>query len=96
MSVEDELTTIQRCLDDMDRSIRRLEQRLGKGGLEVRRVRTDAGHLRESVALLRGNGAARPAGASRQAMVLIPDAPYDASLWKDAEDEGLGSRGHAP
>ncbi|GHG79942.1 hypothetical protein [Streptomyces griseocarneus] len=96
MSVEDELTTIQRCLDDMDRSIRRLEQRLGKGGLEVRRVRTDAGHLRESVALLRGNGAARPADQSRQAMVLVSDAPYDASLWKDAEDEGLGSRRHAP
>ncbi|MCZ9338756.1 hypothetical protein NGM37_13325, partial [Streptomyces sp. TRM76130] len=54
MSVHDELTTIRRCLDDLSRAVSRLEQRVGGGGLEVRRVRTDAdaGHLRESLALL--------------------------------------------
>ncbi|MFI9205243.1 hypothetical protein [Streptomyces sp. NPDC053048] len=97
MSVDDELTTIQRCLDDLDRAIGRVEQQLGKRGLEVRRIRTDAGHLRESIALLRGNGGGRPAKKPLQAMVLVSDTPYDASLWTDAEEEGLGSRnGHAP
>ena len=52
MSVHDDLTSVQRCLDDLARSVGRLEQQMG-GGLEMRRVRTDADHLRESVALLR-------------------------------------------
>ncbi|MEU4208748.1 hypothetical protein AB0F13_01885 [Streptomyces sp. NPDC026206] len=97
MSVKDELTAVQRCLDDLDRAIGRLEQHLGKGVLDVRRIRTDAGHLRESVALLRAGrgGPADPPHAGRpglQQMVPIPDAPYDASLWQDADDEGLGCR----
>ncbi|MFI1969171.1 hypothetical protein BLA24_25630 [Streptomyces cinnamoneus] len=101
MSVKDELTMMQRCLDDLDRAIGRIEQRLGRGGLDVRRVRTDAGHLRESVALLSPDGCG-PGGVHverlpREAMVQISDAPYDASLWTDAQDEGLGSpTGHAP
>src|SRR5690606_8892158 len=62
MSVHDELTSVQRCLDDLMRSVGRLEKQLGSGGLEMRRVRTDTDHLRESVALLRET-AAGPAGA---------------------------------
>lgn len=96
MSVKDELTAVQRCLDDLDRAIGRLEKHLGKGLLDVRRVRTDAGHLRESVALLHDGGppAERPhAGRpGLQQMVPVPDAPYDASLWQDVDDEGLGCR----
>ena len=53
MSVHDDLTSVQRCLEDLNRSVGRLEQQLGSGGLEMRRVRADADHLRESVALLR-------------------------------------------
>lgn len=30
-------------------------------------------------------------------MVTVPDTPYDSSLWKDVDDEGLGARDrHAP
>ncbi|GAA4783625.1 hypothetical protein [Streptomyces ziwulingensis] len=89
MSVHDELTRIQRCLDDLARSVGRLEQQIGGDGLEVRRVRTDAAHLRESVALLRQ--AAAP-DAPRPDLVTISDAPYDLSLWTDSDDEGLGAR----
>ncbi|MEW2162498.1 hypothetical protein AB0912_05805 [Streptomyces sp. NPDC007084] len=60
MSVHDDLTSVQRCLDDLQRSVRRLEQHMGTG-LEMRRVRADADHLRESVALLR-EAADSPAG----------------------------------
>ncbi|MCQ9131034.1 MULTISPECIES: hypothetical protein [Streptomyces] len=96
MSVHDDLTAVQRCLDDLSRSVGRLEQQLGSGGLEMRRVRTDAAHLKESVALLR-EAAAQPGTPHRPEIVTIPDTPYDDSLWVDTDDEGLGARHrHAP
>ncbi|MDR3084113.1 MAG: hypothetical protein LBV60_24890 [Streptomyces sp.] len=96
MSVHDELTSVQRCLDDLYRSVGRLEQQMGSGGLEIRRVRTDADHLRESVALLRETAAA-PASERKPELVTIPDTPYDTTLWTDVDDEGLGARDrHAP
>ncbi|MDT0434485.1 MULTISPECIES: hypothetical protein [Streptomyces] len=95
MSVHDELTSVQRSLDELLRSVGRLEKQLGTGGLEMRRVRNDANHLRESIALLRDT-AASPA-ARRTDLVPIPDTPYDTSLWTDSDDEGLGARDrHAP
>ncbi|MEU1459458.1 hypothetical protein ABZ467_01990 [Streptomyces sp. NPDC005727] len=96
MSVHDELTSVQRCLDDLHRSIGRLEQQLGSGGLEMRRVRMDADHLRDSLRLLReaANHATAP---NRPDLVTISDTPYDISLWTDSDDEGLGARDrHAP
>ncbi|MEG3629642.1 hypothetical protein [Streptomyces poriticola] len=97
MSVHDELTRMQHSLDDLRRSLGRLEQQLGSGGLEIRRVRTDADHLRESVALLREASADAPETQKRPDLVTISDAPYDFSLWTDSDDEGLGARDrHAP
>jgi hypothetical protein len=96
MSVNDELTSVQRCLDDLSRSVGRLEQQIGRSGLDMRRVRTDAEHLRESVALLR-EAASAPASSRRPDLVTIPDTPYDSTLWTDSDDEGLGARDrHAP
>ncbi|MEV6669488.1 hypothetical protein [Streptomyces sp. NPDC051162] len=94
MSLNDEVTAVQRCLDDLGRALARLEPLLGARDLELRRVRTDAAHLRESVTLLRS---AHSPEAPRPEPVPVPDAPYDASLWKDADEEGLGARDrHAP
>ncbi|MFF5154951.1 hypothetical protein ACFY3N_01545 [Streptomyces sp. NPDC000348] len=93
MSVHEELTSVQRCLDDLIRSVGRLEKQLGSGGLEMRRVRADAGHLRESVALLRETAVAASAPQRRPDLVTISDTPYDPSLWVDTDDEGLGARG---
>ncbi|MFI1417054.1 hypothetical protein ACH4VX_03525 [Streptomyces sp. NPDC020731] len=91
MSVHDELTSVQRCLDDLIRSVGRLEKQLGGGGLEMRRVRADTNHLRESVALLRETAVAA-APQRRPDLVTISDTPYDPSLWVDTDDEGLGAR----
>ncbi|MFD3590429.1 hypothetical protein [Streptomyces sp. NPDC058683] len=91
MSVHDDLTSVQRCLDDLNRSVGRLEQQLGSGGLEMRRVRTDADHLRESVALLRETAHAGTP-SKRPELVTISDDPYDINLWTDTDDEGLGAR----
>lgn len=98
MSLQDEMTTVQRCLDELARSVTRLESHIG-GGLEIRRMRSDAEHLRESLALLRAStpGVPGPSDTPRPEMVTIPDTPYDSSLWTDAEDEGLGAKDrHAP
>ncbi|MEU3978619.1 hypothetical protein AB0F77_00695 [Streptomyces sp. NPDC026672] len=96
MSVHDDLTSVQRCVDDLSRCVGRLEQHLGGGGLEMRRVRADADHLRESVALLR-EAASTPGAAKGPELVTISDTPYDISLWTDSDDEGLGARDrHAP
>lgn len=94
MSVHDELTSVQRCLDDLFRSVGRLEQQFGSGGLEMRRVKADAAHLRESVALLRDTapGLGKP---RKPDLVPISDAPYDSTLWTDTDGEGLGAH-HGP
>ncbi|MFF8725172.1 hypothetical protein ACF073_01615 [Streptomyces sp. NPDC015171] len=91
MSVHDDINAVQRCLDDLNRSLGRLEHQLGGGGLEIRRARLDAAHLRESVALLR-EAAAAEATPRPPDLVTISDAPYDLSLWTDSDDEGLGAR----
>ncbi len=94
MPLQDDLTAIQRRLDDLVRSLAAVEPQVGRT-LEMRRVRTDADHLRESLALLRET--ARSCGAAYRGrdqveMVTVPDTPYDRSLWNDAEDEGLGAK----
>ncbi|MFE2581354.1 hypothetical protein [Streptomyces sp. NPDC059378] len=95
MSVHDDLISVQRSLDDLSRTVGRLERQLGTGGLEMRRVRADTDHLRESVELLR-TSAAQPVPRAPE-LVTISDTPYDITLWTDTDDEGLGARDrHAP
>ncbi|MEU9172509.1 hypothetical protein AB0D34_32780 [Streptomyces sp. NPDC048420] len=91
MSVHDELASAQRSLDEVLRYVKRLEQQLGSGGLEMRRVRMDADRLRESLALLRETDPALAKGR-RPDLVSISDTPYDNTLWTDSDDEGLGAR----
>jgi len=99
MSLKDDLTAVERSLDDLARTVGKLEAQLGTG-LDIRRVRSDTDHLRESLGLLKQSASAgRPVrpGAATPEMVTISDAPYNSALWTDAQDEGLGSRnGHAP
>jgi hypothetical protein len=95
MSLHDDLTSVQRRLDDLMRCVARLDEHAGDS-LDMRRVRSAASHLRESLGLLQDSA---PAAADHRPveMVTIPDAPYDRGLWADAEDEGLGSpHRHAP
>ncbi|MFJ9039371.1 hypothetical protein ACIRF8_22575 [Streptomyces sp. NPDC102406] len=95
MSLDDDLTVIQRCVDELARAVGRLQPQLV--GPDLRRVRADTDHLRESVALLRASAAAPGASPLPQGLVSIPDTPYDSSLWTDSDDEGLGARNrHAP
>ncbi|KAF4405027.1 MULTISPECIES: hypothetical protein [Streptomyces] len=96
MSLHDDLQAAQRCLDDLVRSVGRLETQVG-GGPDIRRVRTDTDHLRESLALLSETAPASARPVPAPEMVIIPDAPYNSALWTDADEEGLGARDrHAP
>jgi hypothetical protein len=80
-----------RCLEALDRALQAGAAGLGSG-LDVRRVRTDLVHLRESLALL-CDAAAAGAGVPRPLqMVDVPDTPYDPAMWRDADDEGIGCR----
>ncbi|MEV0373006.1 hypothetical protein AB0I10_24805 [Streptomyces sp. NPDC050636] len=96
MALQNELTAAQRSLDDLVRSVERLSQQVGSG-LEIRRVRSDTDHLRESIGLLKESVAAAPPGRGgakngSEAMVLVPDTPYDSKLWTDVDEEGLGAK----
>lgn len=101
MALHDDLTAIQRCVDDLVRTVGKVEQHADAqlAGVDFRRVRMDTEHLRESVALLRAaaTSAAAPqvpptSPKARPELVTIPDTPYDRSLWTDSDDEGLGAR----
>jgi regulator of replication initiation timing len=97
MSLQDDLTTVQRRLDDLNRAVSQLEQHVGGNSVDMQRVRTDTDHLREDLALLRQSTPQTGSAKPRPEMVTIPDTPYDPKLWSGAEDEGLGSPyGHAP
>ncbi|WP_327369660.1 hypothetical protein [Streptomyces sp. NBC_01217] len=82
MSLHEELTAVQHCLDDLVRTVGRLERSLAR--------------LREAEA-----GPAPLAATGRtgpvDGVITISETPYDATLWTDSDDEGLGVRGrHAP
>ncbi|MEU1472018.1 hypothetical protein ABZ434_27810 [Streptomyces sp. NPDC005761] len=82
MSLQDELTAVQHCLDDLVRTVGRLERSLAQLRVEatVPAPLDPAGHT-----------------APVDGVITITEAPYDATLWTDSDDEGLGVRGrHAP
>lgn len=68
MSLQDDLTAVRRNLNELVRSVERLEQDIAR------------------------QGPAAPRPPRGEGMVPVPEAPYDSSLWKDVDDEGLGAR----
>ena len=78
-------------LDALDQALRAAQRRLG-GGLDVRRVRTDLDHLRESLALLADSVTAGVGLDGTDEMVDIEDTPYDPEMWRGIDDEGIGCR----
>ncbi|RDG39223.1 hypothetical protein [Streptomyces corynorhini] len=78
MSLQDEMTAVRRRLDDLVRTVERLERDLpGAAGSEPPGA---------------GSEPRSGAPAHAQELVTIPDTPYDSTLWTDSDDEGLGVR----
>ncbi|GHE32968.1 hypothetical protein EDE04_2507 [Streptomyces sp. 2132.2] len=72
MSLHDDLTAVRRNLNELVRSVERLERDVEDAARQA---------------------PAAPRAPRQEGMVQVPDTPYDSSLWTDADDEGLGSRG---
>lgn len=79
MSLHDELTAVQNCLDDLVRTVGRLERTIAQLRAETPDTAGTAGHA--------------DSGTPAAGVVTITETPYDATLWTDSDDEGLGVRG---
>ncbi len=91
MSMNDDLTAIQRCVDDLARAVGRIQPQLDGG---LRRVRADTDHLRESVALLRATAAAETAPPPHREPRDDRHPVRQLPGWTDSDDEG-SARGPA-
>lgn len=91
--VDYDLTRARRKLDELDRVLRSVKNRMGNT-LDVRRVCGDVDRLKDSLALLCEH--APPAGPSEpredapSPLEPLPEVPYDPALFADADDEGIG------
>ncbi|MGW3471848.1 hypothetical protein ACWDKQ_26055 [Saccharopolyspora sp. NPDC000995] len=93
-STTTELAELQRVLAQLRSSVGALRSRYGDAPA-VRRVHNDVERLDIDVAELSGTlPIQRRSTESTEDVVIVPDTPYDPSLWRDADDEGLG--GQAP
>lgn len=79
MSLHDELTAVQNCLDDLVRTVGRLERTIAQLRAETPDATGTPGHA--------------DSGSPATGVVTISETPYDATLWTDSDDEGLGVRG---
>lgn len=77
MSLHDDLTAVRRNLNELVRSVERLERDVEDAARQAPAAPPPAA----------------PRAPRQEGMVQVPDTPYDSSLWTDADDEGLGSRG---
>jgi hypothetical protein len=91
-STTTELAELHRVLAQLRSSIGALRSRYGDTAA-VRRIHNDLERLDIDVAELASVlPAQRRSTESAEDVVIVPDTPYDPSLWRDADDEGLGGR----
>lgn len=94
MAPTNALTELQRALSQLRGSVATLRSHHGDTA-QVRRLSNDIDRLDIDITELSGEfPAQRGPGAGGDDVVLVPDTPYDSSLWQDVDDEGLGGRAH--
>ncbi|MFP5336671.1 MAG: hypothetical protein ACLGIV_15300 [Actinomycetes bacterium] len=93
MTVKDDLAAAARAVADLRNATAGLEARLGNT-VDVRRLKDDVARFTADLQLIAHGTQVDVAGP--QETVYIPEGDYDPSLWADAEDEGLGTRGRLP
>ncbi|WP_406692519.1 hypothetical protein REH65_12265 [Saccharopolyspora sp. ID03-671] len=89
-STTTELAEFQRVLAQLKSSAGALRQRYGDAAA-LRRIHNDIERLDiDAAELVTELPAPRRSDETRDDVVIVPDTPYDSSLWQDADDEGLG------
>ncbi|MGW1682631.1 hypothetical protein [Saccharopolyspora sp. NPDC002376] len=91
MATTTELAELQRVLTQLRSSVGAVRARYGDAPA-VRRLHNDVERLDIDVAELSSVMPAQRRGIESEEVVVVPDTPYDPSLWQDADDEGLGGR----
>ncbi|MDA3626923.1 hypothetical protein [Saccharopolyspora oryzae] len=91
MATTTELAELQRVMTQLRSSVAVLHARYGDAPA-VRRLHNDVERLDIDVAELSTALPAQRRGVESEEVVVVPDTPYDPSLWQDADDEGLGGR----
>ncbi|MDA3646351.1 hypothetical protein LZ318_28620 [Saccharopolyspora indica] len=91
MATTTELAELQRLLAQLRSSVGTLRTRYGDAPA-VRRLHNDVERLDIDVADLAAALPAQRQASPSEEVVMVPDTPYDPSLWRDADDEGLGGQ----
>lgn len=91
MASTTELTDVHRVLGQLRTRVGVLRSRYGDAAA-VRRLSNDVERLEIDLAELAALPAPRHPGETAGETVLVPDTPYDPSLWRDADDEGVGGQ----
>lgn len=87
-----ELAEFQRTLAQLRTSAAALRRRYGDAPV-VRRIDNDLERLDiDAAELAAAVPVPRRSDDVRDDVVIVPDTPYDPSLWRDADDEGLGGQ----
>ena len=94
-STATELADVREALEHLRARLRALRSRYGDTAA-VRRIANDVERLDIDVsdlpAALPEQG--RGTQPTRGETVLVPDTPYEPSLWHDVDDEGVGGQRH--
>lgn len=91
-----EIVEFRRALGQLRQSVSTLRARYGDVAAvqrlanDIERMDIDATELMD----LDSTPRQREAPRMEREVVVIPDTPYDESLWRDADDEGLGGYRH--
>jgi hypothetical protein len=93
-----EITELRRTIGQLRQCVGTLRSRYGDVAAvqrlanDVERMSIDAAELAD----LESAPRQRQAPCAESEVVVVPDTPYDASLWEDADDEGLGGYHRRP
>jgi hypothetical protein len=86
MSAQDAVVATREALTTLASAVLRVRNEYGDT-LGVRRLTADVDRLNESLDQLGDPQPGHQAGVSPDEMILIPDDPYDESMWQDAQSE---------
>ncbi|HET6499271.1 MAG TPA: hypothetical protein VFG87_00785 [Amycolatopsis sp.] len=89
MAVNAELAELRRTIGQLRRCVGALRSRYGDGSA-VRRLANDVDRLDIDAGDFDTPIPAQPKPVDRSEIVKIPDGPYDPSLWRGCDDEGVG------